>query len=121
MNLCRVSLEEIEHDQPVGKYQRVHREKVNELMEDRFDPFSDENFVSFFSADLSANHMTTILLFRDALKIGANELAGSLFKNVLTDFYNGLAFDEATYTMLNAYCRECYDSGCPACNEMEIE
>ena len=121
MNLCRVSIDEIAHDRPIGKYQRAHSERVNELLDGMFDPFSDDNFQSFFSADLSHEQVRNLLGMRDELKAGNYEAAAAIFTNVLTNFYRGLAFDEATNKLLNAYCRHCYDSGCPACLDMEVE
>ena len=121
MESCRVSIDEIAHDRPAGNYQHAHREKVNEIMQGMFDPFKDDNFANFFSADLSSKQITTLFTMRDALKADRLELAAALFQNALKDFYFGLAFSEATHKLLNAYCRHCYDSGCPACLDMEVE
>lgn len=115
MNLCRVSIEEVAHDRPNGDYQRAHREKVIQLMGGMFDPFSNDNFASFFSADLSNGQMQTLFLMRDELKAGNMHAASVLFQQALTNFYTGLAKDEAANQMLNADCRHCFDIGCAAC------
>lgn len=121
MSLCRVSAEELLNDQPVGKYQRAHKEKTIELLEGMFDPLSDDNFSCFFSSDLSHQQMRNLMRMRDELRADNLKVAAFLFKSVLTDFYRSLAFDEASHKLLNAYCRQCYDVGCPACDQMEVE
>jgi hypothetical protein len=85
------------------------------------DPFSNDNFANFFSADLSSSQIKNLLGMRDQLRAGNYEGAAALFVIALTDFYRGQAFSEATDKLLNAYCRHCYDSGCPACLDMEVE
>ena len=117
MESCRVSLDEIAHDRPNGDYQRAHREKVMQLMGGMFDPMSNDNFASFFSADLSNKQMQTLLVMRDELKAGNLHSAAALFQKAITDFYFGLAYGEATDKLLNAHCRHCYDSGCALCFE----
>ena len=47
------------------------------------------------------------------------ELLESARMNAANDWEESL--DEASHKFLNAYCRQCYDVGCPACDEMEIE
>lgn len=115
MESCRVSAEEIAHDRPAGDYSAAHREKTMQLMRGMFDPFSNDNFACFFTADLSNAQMQTLFVMRDALKEGKLEAAAVLFQKVLTGFYISLASDEAAHQMINAYCRVCYDSGCPKC------
>lgn len=121
MNLCRVSIEEAAHDQPVGKYQRARSHKTTELLDGRFDPFSDDNFQLFFSDELSSSHYDGLLKVRDALTAGSIEHAGQLLRTVLIDYYTGLARIEAQDQIDNAGCANCFDIGCPACSEMEVE
>ena len=119
--LCRVSIEEAFNDQPVGRYQRALNALIQELLEGRFEPLSNDNFSCFFSADLSSQQMHFLLLVRDELRKGAYDLAGRMLERAIVDFYEGLAKQEATDQINNSDCRNCFDRGCPVCNEMEVE
>jgi len=119
--LCRVSIEEAYHDQPVGRYQRALNALTKELLESRFDPLSNDNFSCFFSADLSHQQMHFLLLVRDELRKGAYDLAGRMLERSVVDFYEGLAKQEAIDQIENSDCRNCFDRGCPVCNEQEVE
>lgn len=121
MSLCRVSAEELLNDQPVGKYQRAHKEKTMELLEGMFDPLSDDNFSCFFSADLNDKDIQMLLYMRDALRVGHFDQAANIFKTALVSFYTRLARLEAEDQINNADCRQCYDTGCASCFEPEIE
>lgn len=121
MNLCRVSIEEIAHDVPAGKYQAAIANKANELLEGMFDPMSDDNFVCFFSADLNANDFQMLLYMRDALRVGHFDQAANIFKTALVSFYTRLARMEAENQINNAYCSHCFDVGCHHCIEQEVE
>ncbi len=119
--LCRVSIEEAYNDQPVGRYQRALNSLTQELLDGRFDPMSNDNFSCFFSADISHQQMHFLLLVRDELRKGAHDLAGRMLERAVIDFYEGLAKQEATDQINNSDCRNCFDRGCPVCNEMEVE
>lgn len=121
VSLCRVSIEEALNDQPVGRYQRALNALTKELLEGRFDPLSNDNFSCFFSADLSHKQMHFLLLVRDELSKGDFHLAGLMFYHAIGDFYEGLAKQEATDQIENSDCRNCFDRGCPVCNEQEVE
>jgi len=121
MNFCRVSIDEIAHDIPAGKYQAAIVSKTAELLEGRFDPLSDDNFSCFFSADLSHQQMNILLLMREFLQKNRFELAGLMFYQAIRDFYEGLAKQEAQDQIDNADCRQCFDSGCASCFEPEVE
>jgi len=119
--LCRVSIEEAAHDRPAGKYQRAITTKTVELLQGRFDPMSDDNLSCFFSADLSQKQMHFLLLMRDELRKKNYYLAGLMLYHAIGDFYEGLAKQEATDQIENSDCRNCFDRGCPVCNEEEVE
>ena len=120
-NLCRVSIEEAAHDRPAGKYQRAITAKKQELLEGRFDPMANDNFASFFSADLSERQINWLLMVRDELRKGAYALAGRMLEHAVVDFYEGLAWQEASDQIENSDCRHCYDAGCASCFEPEVE
>ena len=121
MNLCRVSIEELEHDRPAEKYESALATKTEELLEGRLDPMTDVNFSCFFSADLSHKQMNFLLMVRDELRKGAYALAGRMIEHAVVDFYTGLAVQEAQDDIDTTDCRKCYDTGCAACFEPEIE
>jgi hypothetical protein len=119
--LCRVSIEEAAHDRPAGRYQRALANKTDELLAGMFDPLSDDNFASFFSADLNEQDIQMLLYMRDALRVGHFDQAANIFKTALVSFYTRLAQIEAQDQIDNADCRQCYDSGCASCFEPEVE
>lgn len=120
-NLCRVSIEEAINDRPAGKYQAAIVSKTAELLAEMFDPMSNDNFASFFSADLNNKDMQMLLFMRDALRVGHFDQAANIFKTALVSFYTRLARIEAEDQIENADCRQCYDTGCASCFEPELE
>lgn len=120
-NLCRVSIEEAMNDRPAGKYQAAIVSKTAELLAGMFDPFSNDNFACFFSADLNDKDIQMLLFMRDALRVGHFDQAANIFKTALVSFYTRLARIEAEDQINNADCRHCFDVGCHNCLEQEVE
>lgn len=120
-NLCRVSIEEAYNDRPAGKYQTALVNRTNELLEGRLDPMSNDNFSCFFSADLSHQQMNWLLMVRDELRKGSYALAGRMLEHAVVDFYTGLAKQEGQDQVDSADCHQCFDEGCAACFEQEVE
>jgi hypothetical protein len=121
MESCRVSIDEIAHDRPAGKYQAAISNKTKELLDGLFDPMSDDNFVCFFSADLNAKDFQMLLYMRDALRVGHFDQSANIFKTTLISFYTRLARTEAEHQINNAHCGHCFDAGCHHCIEQEVE
>jgi hypothetical protein len=119
--LCRVSIEEAAHDRPAGKYQRALAEKTQDLLDGRFDPWSRDNFMNLFSADLGEQDMKALLPMFDAAEVGNAEQVLDIFNAARKGFYTRLAQIEAQDQIDNADCRQCYDSGCASCFEPEVE
>lgn len=121
MNLCRVSIDEIAHDLSSSKYHAAVKRKTDELFAGKFDPISDDNFLNFFSADLTHRQLENLLGMRNLLRAGKFEVAAVSFRNALYSFYLGLARMEAEHQINNAYCGHCFDAGCHHCIEQEVE
>lgn len=119
--LCRVSIEEAMNDRPAGKHQAAIVSKTAELLAGMFDPFSNDNFACFFSADLTDKDIQMLLFMRDALRVGHFDQAANIFKTALVSFYTRLARLEAEDQIDNSDCRQCYDQGCASCFEPEVE